>query len=204
MVALLAHMPATSATSRRRKAKGIVDPPKDPVKQISGRLGQSVRQGKNPNIALPAIRSAYAAKAANHQAAVVSMIRGKAEEIAPDAIEYLGRLVRGEGDCERAPHAVRVQAAAKVIELVGFDAASENRKDGKSLNEMGLEELSAFIHGGVEALDRLQFQQSVPAVEGERVMDGQASGDNALIEQDGQPDQQSDTQRTRRSTVGLE
>jgi hypothetical protein len=163
-------MPRTSAATLRRKARGI-ERPVDPV--LSEKRAAAVRRrwakekGKDPEVVERARAGGIAATAPvlNRGAEVVSAqawmqrlyqqselararVHAKSTAGAEEAVDYLLRLVRAQGDCVDAPHQVRRLAALDILSIArvhGAGVTVGTDPDGRALNELSTEELHAIL-----------------------------------------------------------
>ena len=166
-------MPATSAASLKRKALGL-EPPKDKIKQAAGRKGAAARLGRDPQrveagnarpvaaskVVVAKVNKEYSqlqAVLADKQGLARVGVRLMAAEVAVEAVQYLARLVRADGDCANAPHAVRRLAALDLLSIaqVAGQGAPDDSSD-KPINQLSISELESMIRvrrGQVEAID---------------------------------------------------
>lgn len=161
-------MPATSKATIARRAAGIPDPPKSPMRQEQGRKGGRATQTKlgrrksqqhqEASRASVKVRGGRVAMAeALHHAAIlraklsdyqkdISVVSLRlACDTAPDAVAYLSRLVRGE---ERgAAHRDRITAAKTILDIAGIQSTSERQRglDDKSVREMSLADMERLL-----------------------------------------------------------
>lgn len=181
-------MPAPSAASLKRKALGL-DPPKDPQRQAAGRRGRAKQLGKDPDqaaieahrttrpaggmVAVKRINAeleALQARLSDNQSIARFTCRNVAAESAIEAVRYLVRLVRADGDCATAPHAVRRLAALDLLSIaqVSGQGAPEDTSD-KPINQLSINELEAMIRvrrGQVEAIDAAMAEADAAAAVG--------------------------------------
>lgn len=180
-------MPATSAASLKRKVLGL-EQPKSKARQDAGRRGAAARLGRDPDKAvkhaghirpkggakvLPAVSKSLLtlqAKLADKQGLARVGVRLMAAELAAEAVQYLARLVRADGDCANAPHAVRRLAALDLLSIaqVSGQGAPEDTSD-KPINQLSINELEAMIRvrrGQVEAIDAAMAEADAAAAVG--------------------------------------
>lgn len=174
-------MPKTSAATLRRRARGQDSKPVDPALSAKRKAAAAARwareKGKDPARVEAARKGGLAATAPklNRGAETVhakawlqnlstrmglarAQVHAKAVDGAGEAVDYLMRLVRGVGDAEGAPHAVRRLAALDVIELAGVRTPTGKDMDSKTLSEYTLEELQEFVTGAEQELSAIQIE----------------------------------------------
>ena len=110
------------------------------------------------------------AKLADKQGLARVGVRLMAAELAAEAVQYLARLVRADGDCANAPHAVRRLAALDLLSIaqVAGQGAPEDTSD-KPINQLSINELEAMIRvrrGQVEAIDAAMAEADAAAAVG--------------------------------------
>jgi hypothetical protein len=177
-------MPATSAASLRRKARGFekqIDPILSAKRKAAAAARWARQRGQDPAVIERARKGGQAAAApkinrgaeAMHVAAFVQNLHvrlgatrlqchAKAVEAAPEALGFLVALVRGTGDCEAAPHAVRRLAALDVLKLAGVAVETRPDDDVRPLNEFSAEELGRMIRESAHEVAALELKEDAP------------------------------------------
>lgn len=151
----------TSLAAQRRAERGLPNTLVDPAlsekrrKATAQRADRKKSEIHQQNARIPKGGKPHHLAEYNNKVAVASKVKRDVDvkrafvrltivEAAQDAAGYLIRLVRGEGDCAKAPHAVRRLAAVDLLTIGGV-AATNAADDSKDLADMTVQELQAHL-----------------------------------------------------------